>query len=244
MKLTDNLSIILPCWNEEKRIYDTILRIHSFIKGRVNHWEIIVADDGSTDQTSAEVARAQIVCPGVKLLANPHRGKGGAVRAGILASQYDPVMFLDADLAIPIEETEKFIKALNAGNDLVIASRFVRGLNLLIPVPWYRKVLEDGFRILRMILLSNFAVHDTQCGFKMFRRPAAQKIFGKGAVDGWAFDSEVIFLATKMGYRIRELPVALQNRIKDSRIRIFSDPLKMLGELFRIRWNSMRGKYQ
>jgi hypothetical protein len=172
-------------------------------------------------------------------------GKGHAVRSGMLAS--DPqstfTMFLDADLAIPIEELQKFINTMHARNsDIAIASRFVPGLNVLEPVLLHRKIMEVVFRFLRAIILNDWQVRDSQCGFKVFRRSAALRIFTQTTVNRFAFDSEVIFLARKLGLHIIELPITLCNPQK-SHVRILFDPFNMLYSLFAIRLNHIKGIY-
>jgi len=175
-----------------------------------------------------------------------NEGKGDAVKKGILASKLGQefVMFLDADLAIPIEELKKFLDAMNEkGYDLAIASRFVPGLKILEPVLWYRKIMEQVFRLLRKIILNSWKVQDTQCGFKVFHRSAAERIFKMATVKRFAFDAEIIFLAKKMGYSIKELPITLQNPRK-SHVRLFLDPLNMFFALVKIRMNDFKGVYQ
>jgi len=175
-----------------------------------------------------------------------NEGKGSAVKRGVLASKPNQefIMFLDADLAIPIEELGKFLDAMNEQKyDLAIASRFVPGLKILEPVLWYRKIMEQIFRLLRKIILNSWKVQDTQCGFKVFRRSAAERIFKMATVKRFAFDAEIIFLAKKMGYSIRELSITLQNPRK-SHVRLFFDPFNMFFALIKIRRNDFRGVYQ
>jgi len=167
------------------------------------------------------------------------------VRDGMLATsrESDIAMFLDSDLGIPIEELEKFVAEIKNGHDIVIASRFVPGLKIVQPVQLHRKIMEKAFRLIRMIITNNWNVKDTQCGFKVFRREAAMKIFPKLTVKRFAFDAEVIFVANKCGYKIKELPIHLQNPPSRS-LRIFRDPMNMIWDLLRIRRNDWKGKYQ
>jgi len=175
---------------------------------------------------------------------NPeNEGKGGAVKRGMLVTRFETVMFLDADLGIPIEELEKFISEIEKGNDLVIASRFVPGLRIIRPVQWHRRVMEKIFRLIRMVIVNDWNVKDTQCGFKVFKREAAMKIFPKITVKRFAFDAELIFIANKLKYKIKELPISLQNP-PNSHIRIIRDPINMTLDLFRIRINDWKGKYK
>jgi dolichyl-phosphate beta-glucosyltransferase len=164
------------------------------------------------------------------------------VRDGILASQYDVVMFLDADLGIPIEELEKFVAEIKNGYDIAIASRFVPGLKIKRPVLWYRKIMERVFRIMRMVIINQWTVKDTQCGFKVFKREAAINIFSRMTVKRFAFDAEVVYIAKKFHYKIKELPISLQNP-PNSHVRLFLDPINMTLDLLKIRWNATRKIY-
>ena len=152
-------------------------------------------------------------------------------------------MFLDADLAIPIEELDKFLVEIKNGYDLVIASRLVPGGKVIQKVLWYRIIMEKAFRIIRTIIINNYKVKDTQCGFKVFKREAAMKIFPLVTIKRFAFDSEIIFLAGKYKLKTKELPITLQNPIR-SHIRIFRDPFNMLCDLFKIRINDAKLKYR
>lgn len=235
--------MVVPCFNEEKTIYQNLKKIHKYLVPRFEQFEIIAVNDGSKDKTLEELERARREIP-LKIINNKtNRGKGRAVRNGILVGQYDIVMFLDADLGIPIEELDKFIPELNNGYDIVIASRFVPGIKIKRPVLWYRRFMEKIFRLLRMIIVNDWNVKDTQCGFKVFRRKAAMKIFPRLNVNRFAFDAEVIFIANKFGYKIKELPITLQNP-PESHIRLVCDPANMIWDLLRIRVNDWRGEYE
>lgn len=239
------ISVIIPCFNEGRTIGSNIQKIHSYLAGKFTAFEIIAVNDGSRDNTLTELEKISVTIP-LKIISRiENKGKGRTVRDGILAS--DPaseiVMFLDADLGIPIQELENFVAAIEHGADLVIASRFVPGLKILQPVLWYRKFMERVFRLIRMILLNNWEVKDTQCGFKVFRQNVAQRIFPMTTIDRFAFDAEIIFLAKKLGYNIQELPISLQNPEQTS-VRIFFDPFNMLLALFKIRLNDLTGVYK
>lgn len=239
------ISVITPCFNEGKNIRKNIKKINDYLASRFNSYEIIAVNDGSRDNTGAELAKLQKEID-LRIIDNAeNQGKGGAVRDGILASgeENEIVMFLDSDLGIPIEELEKFVAEVKNGHDIVIASRFVPGLKIVRPVQLHRRLMEKVFRIIRMAITSNWNVRDTQCGFKVFRRKAAMLIFPKLSVKRFAFDAEVIFVANKFGCRIKELPIHLQNPPSRS-LRIFRDPANMIWDLLKIRMNDRKGKYE
>ncbi|PIU79279.1 MAG: glycosyl transferase [Candidatus Moranbacteria bacterium CG06_land_8_20_14_3_00_43_56] len=237
------ISVVVPCFNEEKTIYFNLKNIFDYLNNRFHDFELIAVNDGSADKTLEELRRFQKEFP-IRIIDNqPNEGKGKAVQRGILKSRFETVMFLDADLGIPIEELDGFLEEVKNGFDLVIASRFVPGLKILRPVVWHRRIMEKIFRLLRIIIINIWNIKDTQCGFKVFRREAAMKIFSRLTVKRFAFDAEVIFLANKFGYKMKELPISLQNP-PESHIRLVRDPLNMTWDLLRIRVNDWRGKYK
>jgi len=239
------ISVVTPCFNESRNIRKNIKGIDEYLKERFDSYELIAVNDGSRDNTSEELEKLQAEI-GLKMIDNAqNQGKGGAVKDGMSAirQESDVAMFIDSDLGIPIEELEKFVEEIESGYDIVIASRFVPGLKIIQPVQLHRKIMEKAFRLIRMVITNNWNVKDTQCGFKVFRRAAAAKIFPKITVKRFAFDAEVIFVANKYGYKIKELPIHLQNPPSRS-LRIFRDPANMIWDLLRIRMNSWKGKYK
>jgi dolichyl-phosphate beta-glucosyltransferase len=169
----------------------------------------------------------------------PHRGKGAAVRAGINAASGDPIAFLDADLTIPVEIIDVFVDALDTGADIAIASRYVPGS--VVDRPWWRRVMGDVYRAAVHLLVPT-DIRDTQCGGKMYTAEAAKDLFGRQRLDGFAFDAEVLFLARRAGYRVREIPFALRQH-NETRIDFLADAPRMFRDLFAIRLNSLRGVY-
>lgn len=245
MDKTNSISIVLPCFNEAKNIQNNIGEVFTYLTQNFSTFEIIAINDGSTDDTLTKLKEFKKANPKVPLrIINKRKnsGKGEAVKTGVLHSRNSVVMFMDADLAIPIYELKKFVKEIENGNALVIASRFISTIKILKPVLWYRSFMEKVFRILRMVVINNFEIQDTQCGFKVFARKAALSIFPLLTVKRFSFDVEVIFLAKKMGYKIKELPITLQNP-QESHIRIISDSWNMFCDLLKIRWNDLQGKY-
>jgi dolichyl-phosphate beta-glucosyltransferase len=238
------ISVVIPCYNGGKFIYQNIEKINEYLAKNFLDYEIIVVNDGSLDNTKEEIEKTKKYFPKLISLDNQKNlGKGHAVKSGILKSQYEVAMFLDADLAIPIESLENFIKEIDRGYDLVIASRFIPGLRVIKPVLWHRQFMEKIFQFLRMIITNNYYIKDTQCGFKVFTRRAALDIFSKITINRFAFDAEVIFIADRKKDKIKELPIILQNPTESS-IRIYRDSINMIADLIRIRINYFLGKYK
>ena len=237
------LTLVLPAYNEARRIEESLGRCAEFFRDRDLTAEIILADDGSTDATADIFHRAKLTHGHLglafKVLRLPHRGKGAAVRAGMEAASGDPIVFLDADLTIPVEIIDVFIGALDTGADIAIASRYVAGS--VVDRPWWRRVMGDVFRaVVHLLVPTN--IRDTQCGGKMYTAEAAKDLFAKQRLNGFAFDAEVLFLARRAGYTVREIPFALRQH-GETRIDFLADTPKMLRDLFVIRLNDMRGLY-
>ena len=235
-------SIVIPAYNEGERLRKTIEKILAFTSER--HWraEILIVNDGSTDDT-AEIVRSYAVRnPSLRLIENPgNRGKGYSVRNGMLHSHGDVVLFSDADLSSPIEESLKLFAALEAGADVAIGSRWVRTELQIQRQPLHRQLFGRLFNVaLRLVLGLHFK--DTQCGFKAFTRKAAHTIFPLQHIERWGFDPEVLFLARRFGFRIQEVAVRWAHR-EGTRINPLRDGIRMLGELLRVRWYSVTGKY-
>jgi len=240
--MENQISVIIPCYNEEKIIYRNAIKVFNYLKERFKNFEIIVVNDGSNDRTIEELRKLENFIK-IKVINNKkNQGKGKAVRDGILRSNCDVIMFVDADLPVRVEEIERFLAEIKKGYDIVIASRFLPGAKLIIPAKWYRKIAERIFMFLRMIIINTFEIKDTQCGFKMFKGEVAKKIFSKSKINGFAFESEIIFLAKKFGYKIKELPVLLQNP-QESHVKIFKDPFQMFFDLIKIRICDFLKKY-
>lgn len=240
---SEKISVVIPCFNEERSIGNNIRKIFLFLRENFENFEMIAVNDGSTDKTIEELEKIKTEIP-IEIINNPiNEGKGKVVKDGILKSNNDIVMFLDADLAIPIEELPKFVSEINNGYDLVIASRFVLGGKVIRKVLWYRIIMEKTFRLIRTMILNSYKVKDTQCGFKVFKRDMAMKIFPLVTIKRFAFDAEVIFIAIKRKAKIKELPITLQNPIR-SHVRIIRDPLNMLIDLMKIRYQNIKGIYK
>jgi glycosyltransferase involved in cell wall biosynthesis len=236
------LSIVIPAYNEGARIEDALERVMSCVAEQGWDAEVLVVDDGSKDQTAAIVQRWMKNYPRLHLVQNPgNRGKGYSVRNGLLQAAGDIVMFTDADLSAPMEEAERLIDAINDGADVAIGSRWLDRARQTIHQPLYRQFFGRCFNwITRTVMGLPFK--DTQCGFKAFRRDAAQVIFRLQTIERWGFDPEILFIAQKLKYEIREVPVTWGHDER-TRISYLKDGMKMLEEMVRIRTNSIAGRY-
>lgn len=245
---TPYLSVVIPAYNEERRLPRTLDAICAYLREQPFSSEVIVVDDGSDDATAA-LAEAK---PGVQLLRRDHRGKGFAVRAGALAARGEYVLLCDADLAVPIEEWAKVEAFLKAGYDVVIGSR--EGIGATREgEPWYRHLMGRVFNlIIRVVALRG--INDTQCGFKALHRSAAQDLFQRVRIYGddapvvrgaavTAYDVELLFLAQRRGYRIAEVPV-LWHYGTETKVNPARDSLRNLRDVLTVRLNQLRGRYR
>ena len=245
MSLGPELSIIIPSYNEEKRLPRTLARIREYFEGRplpLDQIEVIVVDDGSTDGT-AQVARDWArQWPSVRLLSNPgNQGKGYSVRHGMLESRGRLALFTDADLSAPIEESEKLFSALKEGNQVAIGSRAIDRSLISVRQSQLREMAGIIFNAL-VRLFTWLPIHDTQCGFKVFEREASRIVFEQQRILGWGFDPEVLFLAKRHGLRIAEVPVRWAHD-EATKVHVVRASLTMFGDLIYIRWNELLGRY-
>jgi len=237
------LSVIIPAYNEARRLPKTLTEIDKYLRKQSYDYEILVVNDGSRDKI-AEVVRC--LTPGVKHLRlidnKENKGKGAVVRQGMLEAKGEFRLFTDADNSTSIDQLEKMWPEFEKGSDIVIGSRDVKGAVLNPPQPWLRNViLGEGFRLLRKIIVGLWELGDTQCGFKCFTKKAAENIFPKCKIDRFAFDPEILVIAKKLGYKIKEISVYWKND-PESKVK-FKSMIKMLIDLFKIRWNLIKHKY-
>jgi len=240
--MKDFLSIIIPAYNEELRISSTLERLHNYLTANSWEYEIIVVDDGSSDNTAAVVEKFSRKYESIKLIRYPENaGKGYAIRTGVLSSRGSLLLMCDADMSTPIEEIEKLLPFLREGYDIAIGSRALAESDLMVRQPWYRELMGRIFNIFVKIMVMK-GLNDTQCGFKLFNGDISRRLFEKGFIDGFSFDVEVLFLAGKGGYKIKEVPIKWLNSPL-SKVKIASDPLKMFLGLLKIRSYWIFGKY-
>ena len=240
MNASPSLSIVIPAYNEAAGIATSINQLRTYLGDRPWTWEIRVVDDGSSDRTAEIVAAMERKDPRVRLQREPHRGKGGAVRAGFLASTADYRFLCDADLSMPVGELARFMPPALGEADIAIGTREGAGARR-VGEPVSRHLAGRAFNaVVRNLTVPG--IQDTQCGFKMFTAAAADAVFPRMTVDGWAFDIEALYIARLRGLRIKEVPIEWHFRA-DSRLRMFPDSLRMLREVFRIRVGARRGAY-
>ena len=238
-----HLSLIIPAYNEEKKLPKTLTEVDSYLRTRDYDYEILVVNDGSGDKT-VEIAKNLI--PGIKNLRvtgyNRNQGKGYAVRFGMMEAKGDFRLFSDADNSTSVDQVEKMWPEIEKGADIVIGSRDIKDAVLDPPQPWIRQMLlGEGFKLFRKLVLGLWKIEDTQCGFKCFSKEAAENIFPKCRISRFAFDPEILIIAEKMGYKIKEIPVYWKNDL-ESKVK-FKSILKIALDLFVIKLNSLRGFY-
>lgn len=230
-----SLSVVIPAYNEEKRIGKTLERVYNYLLLNNYDFEIIVSNDGSTDKTM-DVIRS---FKGVSYVSNPkNEGKGRAVFLGVAASVKKWILVMDSDMSVPIEELDLFF---SVGGEVVIGSRRMEGSRIMVPQPWYREL--SGYLFSYCVnMLAIPKIHDTQCGMKLFRRDAAG-VFHRQLIKGFGFDVETIYLLKKYGYNVKEIPISWYND-KNSKVSLFKHALPMFFDIIKIRWNDMRGRYE
>jgi glycosyltransferase involved in cell wall biosynthesis len=235
-----DLSIVIPAFNEEGRLPATLEAVAAWLDGSGLAGEVIVAENGSSDATAAVARSFEARLPRLQVLEGLPRGKGVALREGMLAASGASRFLCDADLSMPIDDVRKFLSALELGADVAIGSREAPGARRF-GEPAYRHLMGRVFNGL-VKLLAVRGIEDTQCGFKMFTARAAEDLFTRAKLPGWGFDPEILYLARKRGYRISEVPIDWHYNA-DSRIEAVTDSVAMILDLVRVRLNDWRGEY-
>lgn len=242
------LSVVIPAYNEERNLKKGVLEeVGKFLGTLGFDFEVIIVDDGSSDQSVEITKKFLLEHKKFRLIQNPHGGKANTVMTGMLEAKGEIVLFTDMDQATPINQLEKFLPEFKRGLDIVIGSRQGRA-----GAPFIRKLSAWGFSVLRAIILG-LPFKDTQCGFKAFSKQTIDKIIPKiknewgvvhfkgGAVNA-GFDVELLYLAKKYGFKIAEVPVEW-NYVDTERVQVVKDAMAAIYDMFRIRWNDLTGKY-
>lgn len=251
MKNTTSISLIIPCYNEELNIQKGVLdKIGNYTKNDNRFCEVIVVDDGSTDCSKQIIMEKYLpLYPKFKLVENNHKGKAAAVMTGIKKSNCEYVIFSDIDLATPIEEAELLIKEASKGYQIIIGSRNSNREG----APFLRKILSLGSVIIKNLIIGLNGIHDTQCGFKLFRREEALTIINKlqvfsdkkiieGSSVSAGFDIEFLFLASKLKYKIKETPVDWRH-VETKHVNFIKDSVESLRDILLIKYYDLAGKY-
>jgi glycosyltransferase involved in cell wall biosynthesis len=238
--MSPELSLVIPAYNEQARLPYTLSEIESYVCAERIDCEVIVVDNGSHDATSVVVQQAAIRFSGLRLLRTDRRGKGLAVRTGVLAAQGRVVIFADADLSWSVEDLPRFMALVDDHWPIVIGSREGYGARR-IGEPVYRHLMGRVFNgVVQTLAVSG--IEDSQCGFKALRSDAARDIFRRQRIDGFAFDVEMLYLARRLGYRVRVVPLRWEHK-ENSRVAPIRDTLHMLTDVMRVRVNAWRGAY-
>ena len=246
------ISLIIPCYNEEANIQKGVLdKIGNYTQNDQRFFEVFIVDDGSNDSSKTVIKNKYLkYYPKFQLIQNSHQGKAFAVLTGIKLAKGDYVMFTDIDLATPIDEVEKLIVKTKEGGQIVIGSRN----NSREGAPLLRKIMAKGFVVIRNVIIGLKGVHDTQCGFKLFKKQAALKIIDKLQVFhdkriakdssvSAGFDIEFLFLGQKLGYKIIEVPV-IWRHVETKNVNFIRDSLETLIDIFKIKFLDLQGKYK
>lgn len=237
------LSLVIPAYNEEQLMPATLQLLDGYLEAHHPEYEILVVDDGSRDGTARLVEEIASAQPRLRLLSQPaNLGKGRAVQRGVMESRGDFIIFMDADLPYQLQALEPMLSALRTSHPVVIGSRHLQGSEIR-EVPPLRYIAGQAFSLLVALLMFP-GIHDTQCGLKGFRAEAGRDIFQRLTIGKFGFDVEVLYIARKLGYAILPVPVRMTGFRFDSRVNVLRDSGRMFLDLFRIRWNDLRGCYK
>ncbi|MBK9144308.1 MAG: glycosyltransferase family 2 protein [Candidatus Melainabacteria bacterium] len=237
------ITVVIPAYNEELRLPATLSSVHAYMSAQKRSFEILVVDDGSSDATVAAVEDFAGSHENVRVVSyKPNRGKGYAVRTGMMAAEGDLIIFNDADGSSPIEEIEKLIVSIEKGSDIAIGSRAKPDESRFVDALAYRKYLGNSFNlIVRSLVLPG--IYDTQCGFKMFKREVARDIFSVATMDGFAFDVEILYIARLRKYAIDEVPINWAN-VEGSKVNVFTDSPRMFLQVLKVAIGAWTGRYK
>ena len=243
--IPQSISVVIPAYNEEKRLTSTLSSVFQYLDARSDNFEIVVVDDGSHDSTPDLVESFAKDHPQVRLISYaPNKGKGFAVRTGMLSATKDLVLMNDADGATNISEIERLLEALERGAQIVIGSRAKKSEDgsTSVKAHLHRKYIGNTFNVIVQSLLLP-GLLDTQCGFKLFTRPVVQDIFAVSHLNGFAFDVEILYIARLRRYKTEEIPINWTN-ITGSKVNVFVDSPRMLVDVIGIALGAWTGKYR
>ena len=237
------ISVVIPAYNEAARIARTLRSTVEHLKARGAPFEVLVVDDGSSDNTVEVVRKLSGDLPGIRCLQNPRNlGKGAAVKNGVFSARGRLIAFLDADNSTRTTDLDRLVEAVSRGASVAIGSRAHRRSVIPVKQPWRRRLAGKVFNFLCRLGLG-ITVSDSQCGFKLFEREAARSIFSRSTIEGFCFDVELLFIARKKGFRVAEVPVTWSDD-RSSRVRLLKDSLGMFLGLVVIRLNDCRQVYR
>lgn len=240
MSKSPHLTLLVPCYNEASIIKQNLLEIINFLSRKKYAWEVVVVDDGSSDQSVSQIK--QIKKPGIKLVSyKTNKGKGGALKEGVKVSSGDFIIFMDADLSVPVDFIDTFLETLEKGWGVVVGTRKIKSAKVLVHQPWLRENLGKGFTFITRIA-TGVKISDFTCGFKGFTKNAAKEIFSHALLNRWAYDAELLYLAKKYGFKITEIPVTWTNR-KDTRVKLGNAVVTSFVDLVKMKLYDWSGKY-
>lgn len=238
-----DLSVVIPAYNEQRWLQGTVEHVLEYLRKRQLSFEVIIVNDGSRDQTQEIADGLAAKNPEVRVLGDGvNHGKGHAVRTGVLAAKGGRILMDDADSSTAIEELERLEAFDLLDYPIIIGSRAMKSAETTLEARWYRKYLGRIFNFLKLLILW-LDYRDTQCGFKLFRRDAALFLFKLQKVDRFAFDVELLYLAKKFGYSVKETAVNWCHK-EDSDVNLLIDPFSMIWDMLKIRWRDFRGAYR
>ena len=237
------LSVIVPCYNEEKRFQKGFGHYYTYLKKQKYPWELILVNDGSKDATYDLMMTATKNRPNVKVINYaPNRGKGYAIVQGIKAARGKYILFTDIDHSVPIATIGSFYQYFDKGFEVLIGSRRVKGARILVHQRLIREFLGQGFTLLVKLII-DWRIRDATCGFKAFENKTALKIFGKICIFDWAFDAEILFLCKKFNIKIIQAPVVWSD-VRGTKVSLGKDIARSFLGLIKIRWNDLQGRYK
>jgi dolichyl-phosphate beta-glucosyltransferase len=237
------LSVVIPAYNEERRLPSTLESVHAFLQEHYAEFEIVVVDDGSKDKTVETVDQFSRHHPGIRLITySPNQGKGHAIRTGVLQATGDLILIDDADGSSPIGEVVRLEQAITDGADLAIGSRNKPDPNRVVVADLHRKYIGNTFNLIVQTLLLP-GVYDTQCGFKLFKKNVAHDIFAVSQLNGFAFDVEVLYVARIRNYRLTEVAINWTN-VAGSKVNVILDSMGMFFQVMGIKLRALTGGYR